>query len=299
MSIRKAAQRVGQFLQALVWPSITIHAERPSEQVADVGAKAASVLAVEGTASAPSTHRTGSGRVVPKPASALPPLPTKLAGRRVDGWKAPPPTDLVEAGASTWAEGRHFELAVLDASESMFQAADGPRRVDILLAEFGRYADRLRRWPDLRPRVAVVWFTGEAFLGCAWTDRLDGLHERLMCALPLPGATNFASALRATYAMLTARPFPEGAHVVVRLFSDGQHLDDDEPTPIALAVKRLGVQVHTIGCAAQESDVDDDLMREIATRDEENNPRYTFAGDFDGLRGVFDRFTDGLERPRS
>lgn len=226
-------------------------------------------------------------------------LPQPPSGRHRFGWAAPAPTRLVEADQATWDRSTYFELAILDCSKSMFDAVSGQRRIDILLREVGGYCERLNTCRSIRPCFAVVWFREEAVLGLPWTDRLGDVRNTLPATMPAPGGTNFAAAFRAAVAMLTARPFPPDAQVVVRMYSDGLHLDTDEPGPIARVVRELGVAVHCIGCAASEADLDVDLLKSIATRDEEGVPRYNLAGDNESLREVLDSAMHGLERPQS
>ena len=245
--------------------------------------------------------RDGSSASVPAP-SERPPLvelPPPPPGRHRFGWAAPVPTRLIEVNQATWNRSRYFELAALDCSKSMFEAAGGQRRMDILLHELGTYFQRLSACGDLRPCLAVVWFKDEAVLGLPWTDRVGDVQRALPATMPAPGGTNFAAALRAVAAMLTARAFPPESHVVVRLYSDGLHLDPDEPGPLAGVVKKLGVEVHCIGCASTEADLDVELLKCIATRDEEGVPRYHPAGDNQSLREAFDGIIHGLERPQS
>lgn len=76
-------------------------------------------------------------------------------------------------------------------------------------------------------------------------------------------------------------------HVVC--LSDGGWNDGDDPNPIASELKARGVVIDCIGIGGSPADVNEDLMRKIASTDRQGNPRYRFIGDTTALIQEFQK----------
>ncbi len=65
----------------------------------------------------------------------------------------------------------------------------------------------------------------------------------------------------------------------VILLTDGDHNEGGSPAKIAKRLKNAGVIIECIGIAGQSSEVNETLLKKIASLDEQGNPRYCFIGD--------------------
>ncbi len=67
------------------------------------------------------------------------------------------------------------------------------------------------------------------------------------------------------------------------LLSDGQHNTGVSPVAVASRLKGAGVTIDCIGIAGRPDSVDEDLLKEIASRNPDGSIRYCFIGDSDAL----------------
>ena len=63
------------------------------------------------------------------------------------------------------------------------------------------------------------------------------------------------------------------------LLTDGEHLGDENPIHIATRLKRAGVIIDCIGIGGSPKDVDEKLLKQIASRNPNGSIRYCFIGD--------------------
>jgi len=78
------------------------------------------------------------------------------------------------------------------------------------------------------------------------------------------------------------------------LLSDGGHNGSIDPIPAARRLLSSGVEVDCIGIGGSNADVDEGLLKEIASRDEQGRPRYWFIGDRTGLIRKFEHLASSL-----
>lgn len=67
------------------------------------------------------------------------------------------------------------------------------------------------------------------------------------------------------------------------MLTDGGHNGGGSPVKVAERLKKRGVTIECIGIAGNPSDVDEAMLRKIASIDRHGNPMYCFIGDTDGL----------------
>lgn len=65
----------------------------------------------------------------------------------------------------------------------------------------------------------------------------------------------------------------------IHLLSDGEHLHGTSPLPIATALKSAGVIIDCIGIGGTPADVDEAMLKAIASRNPDGSIRYSFIGD--------------------
>ena len=63
------------------------------------------------------------------------------------------------------------------------------------------------------------------------------------------------------------------------LLTDGEHLGDENPIHIATRLKKTGVIIDCIGIGGSPRNVDEKLLKQIASRNRNDSIRYCFIGD--------------------
>ena len=67
------------------------------------------------------------------------------------------------------------------------------------------------------------------------------------------------------------------------LLTDGDHLGAGDPTIISTRLKNAGIVIDCIGIGGSSKDVNEKLLKQIASKDEDGAPRYCFIGDTSSL----------------
>lgn len=83
-------------------------------------------------------------------------------------------------------------------------------------------------------------------------------------------------------------------HII--LLSDGYNTCPKSPLGIADFLKSEGIVIDCIGIGNHPSKVDEKLLRNIASRDEQGRPRYSFIGDKGNLIRKFEQLTNRLRQ---
>jgi hypothetical protein len=65
----------------------------------------------------------------------------------------------------------------------------------------------------------------------------------------------------------------------ILILSDGGHNGPTSPLPVARRLKAGEVEIDAIGIGGTKKEVDEDLLKEIASQDEAGKPRYWYIGD--------------------
>jgi hypothetical protein len=160
-------------------------------------------------------------------------------------------------------------------------------------------------------RVAIISFGDSARVihAPAWVGLYFESLTRSLDRLEIEGSTNMGAGLRIAEAFvhgknvvpgngakgrsLLARlfladegPSPDGLQQVphgvthrVLLLTDGGHNGDVDPLPVARRLKATGVVIDALGIGGSPGDVDEDLLRELASMGPDGKPRYAFIGD--------------------
>jgi hypothetical protein len=67
------------------------------------------------------------------------------------------------------------------------------------------------------------------------------------------------------------------------MLTDGEHNGGGSPVKVAERIKSKGVIIECVGIAGDRKDVDEQILKKIASRDENGTPRYCFIGDSETL----------------
>ena len=181
-------------------------------------------------------------------------------------------------------------VLVIDASLSMDQKDWPPSRLDGARQSGISYVRELaEREPD--SRVAVVSYSDEADLMCELTSARD--WELLKAALDrirTGCCTNISAGLNAAFKILRASRRVRQAV----LLTDGLANTGPDPRPIAKRLRQYAI-IECVGIGRQ-SEVDENLLREIASTDSNDRKRYRWIGNAKDLEQHYRKLAGRITR---
>jgi hypothetical protein len=187
---------------------------------------------------------------------------------------------------------------LIDYSGSMFDTDYKPSRQQGAIEANRRFIDaKASQFPD--DQIGIIGFNEGAYLlqsAMAAGAGRQSLRDSLADDIPGAGSTNFTYALElAEELLLGTRSRRSGGSVSrflrslfdkpsctttrrIILLTDGQ---DSGGNSVAVAgrLKKAGVVIECIGIAGNRSDVGEDILKRIASKDQAGKPRYYFIGD--------------------
>ncbi len=193
-------------------------------------------------------------------------------------------------------------VSILTIDHSGSMAADDypPTRLDAAreaALEFTREKMRCGRTQDL-VGIAAFGCTGSVVLPPTAVQRIRPF-ESALAGLTVDGGTCFAAGLEAAksafegrsslglFDWLLAKPKAAACdpsmqkHVV--FLSDGHPADEAPAKRVSQKLKDAGVIIETVGIGGAPSDVGEEILKAMASLDENGNPRYRFIGDRQAL----------------
>ena len=173
-------------------------------------------------------------------------------------------------------------VLVLDASPSMLETDWPPSRLQAAQESAAAFCRCLAR-DEPEARIALVAYGGFAEILCPLTPARH-LNELLghIDRIRVVSATNIGDGTqKAAEALARAR----GTSQVV-LLSDGHNNTGPDPRPIAHKLKQSTV-IECIGIGGSPSDVDEELMKDIASAYPDGTKRYRWVGDPERLEEAF------------
>lgn len=182
-------------------------------------------------------------------------------------------------------------VIVIDASGSMLTKDWPPSRLDAAKGAAKAYCTQ-REVVDPSSSVAIVAFGCRGSKRCGLTPvtsekvlraAIDGIGDL--------GSTNMAEGLACTERLFGHR---RGMAEVIFL-SDG-HCTGRSPLPVAERLKRSGVCINCIGIGAEPADVDEGLLRAIASERTDRGKRYRWIGDGEQLVRHFEELAGRITR---
>ena len=183
-----------------------------------------------------------------------------------------------------------WSALVIDASGSM-QANDWPpSRLDAAKEAAKAYCDRLAQ-DEPNAHVAVIAYGDDALAMCGLTQVTKRRAlARAISRIDYLGYTNMRSGLQEAYQILYRR----GGDRQVLLLSDG-HNNDGNPCSVADALRCFSV-IDTVGIGGSPAEVDEELMRYIATEYPDGTKRYRWIGDKESLVAHFQELAGRIRR---
>lgn len=210
---------------------------------------------------------------------------------------------------------RQDTVLVVDCSWSMTERDYRPTRLDAAKASAKQYVNS-RAQVSPNDRVAVVSFSSRATRHCpleplgtrqkrvvkaikriqpdAYTAMGKGFREAERLLL----TEDDASAAGVWQWFLGDKP-PVSPNVLKRVvgLTDGDHNKGRHPLPIAERLKQAGVLIDCIGIGKDPSQVNEDLLRQLASKDELNGGvRYRFIDDAAQLQEYFRQLATRITR---
>ena len=189
-------------------------------------------------------------------------------------------------------------VLTLDRSFSMTSVDCPPSRLEAAIEASCAYLARLL---CLRPdcNVAAVSFSDTASVLCPWTNvralgALEATRAMWLQACRESGLdqTGIGEGLQEALSLVTAQR--EATQVV--LLTDGHQNTGVDPLCIAPQLKRVAT-VAVVGIGGSPSDVDENLLRTVASSDAYGRPRYRWIGDDrEALIAHYERLAGGLAR---
>ncbi|MDY7108004.1 MAG: vWA domain-containing protein [Planctomycetota bacterium] len=182
-------------------------------------------------------------------------------------------------------------VLVLDASGSMASFDWPPSRIEAAKqAARAFWRRRAEALPDAR--VALVAYSTSAQLLCQPTSvRDEPALDTAIDGLRPGGTTNMQAGLELAWQLLDGTRSQGPGEIV--LLTDGLNNQQD-PRPVAEAIKQFAI-VNTVGIGAR-NEVDESLLRTLASEYPDGRKRYRWIGDKEGLIGHFRSLGAGIRK---
>lgn len=188
-------------------------------------------------------------------------------------------------------EGPRDCALVLDVSPSMEAKDWKPTRLAGAQNAAKTYCARLGS-EEPEARVAIISYGGRATACRSLTPAYD--QPSLVSgieSMSVIGSTNITAGLQAAHKLLEGSPRP----CQVVLLTDGEHNKGVGPRGIA-GVLRQYATLEIVGIGGSPADVNESLLREIASAYPDGSKRYRWIGDPERLEEHFHRLAGGLSR---
>lgn len=219
-------------------------------------------------------------------------------GLVVENQAAPPPAGPIDSGPAlppkaAWPRLSQDTVFVIDRSRSMGRHDYCPTRLD---GGKQGVCTALANRADVSSddRVGLVAFNEEAIVACPLVplEQAGRLKKKLVRLAPDDG-TDIAQGLKAAREVFgKAGPPSRGRLRRVLLLTDGH---GGHPKRAAKALKtRDAVLVEVIGIGGSPTDVNESLLRQVATTDSDRFTHYWFINDSAGLIRQYERLATGL-----
>ena len=182
-------------------------------------------------------------------------------------------------------------VLVIDASPSMEYTDWKPSRLQAAEDAAKAYVKRLKNGAP-NTRVAVVAYHQHARTVCKLTpvERDDYLTKRID-GISTNSATNITAGLEGAHSILKK---VNGKRQVV-LLTDGEHNYGPKPHDVATELRKIAV-LEIVGIGGSPADVDEKLLKSIASAYPDGRKRYHWIGDKEELVVHFEQLAGRLAR---
>lgn len=182
-------------------------------------------------------------------------------------------------------------IVLLDISSSLDGTDWPPSRLAGAKEATCAYVRRLRA-RDQAALLAIVCYDENARIACPPTCAAEQRTiEQLLDGVNSGGCTNITAGLEQALSLLTQSP---GEKQVI-LLTDGHHNHGASPIEAAAAIRRLAT-LECVGIGGSPEEVDEELLRSIASSRPDGSKRYRWIGDPEGLVQHFEDLANGITR---
>ena len=222
----------------------------------------------------------------------------------------------LKAATRAKAEAKELIYVLIDYSPSMESGDYLPsRRLGAIEANRRLIEAKAASFGD--DRIGIIAFSGDArclHRPVAAGTHCDELYQSLGRDVSVSGGTDFSAALELAEEKLFGRRTAsvssgwlgrivgglfgsfdsetpanrspkanDGLTRRIIMLTDGEHNGDGDPVQVADRLKKAGVIIECIGIAGSPNEVDEAMLKRIASRDGTGKPRYCFIGDTTSL----------------
>jgi Ca-activated chloride channel family protein len=175
---------------------------------------------------------------------------------------------------------------VIDTSPSMEEKDYPPSRLAAAKSAAEQFVSQ-RKASGVEGRIGQVHFGEIASVGCRLTPcENDGAIKASIEKMSVIQGTNITSGLLAAESLFN-QSRKRGAVQEVRLLTDGTHNVGPLPHEVAERMKGQGCIIYTLGIGGHRKAVDEALLKQICSRNENGEPLYEFISDRQGLMRYF------------
>lgn len=201
------------------------------------------------------------------------------------------PDSRIRVVSPSTGTGDRDAVLVIDASGSMLDTDWKPCRLDAAKQAASQYTLRLASdEPDAS--VAVVRYGESADVMCGLTPVSNRASiEKAVQAISICGSTNLTAGLKEALRIL--RNSHRSCQVVA--LTDGHHNAGRGPKSVADSLRKIAT-LECVGIGGCPSDVDEDLLKAIASPHPDGSPRYRWIGDKERLVEHFHNLAGRLAR---
>lgn len=168
-------------------------------------------------------------------------------------------------------------ILVLDNSGSMEDTDWKPSRIAGAQEAALAYVDRLAA-EQPTAHVAIVGYADIATISCSLTlvIQREKFVKKLHSSDMEPfGSTNITAGLEEAHVILLKRKHTPPTQVV--LLTDGDHNEGRCPNEIAAKLRKIAT-LECVGIGGRPDDVNEDLLKDIASKNKDGSPRYRWIG---------------------
>lgn len=198
---------------------------------------------------------------------------------------------LFRAGAPAMASlpiGPYLNAIVLDKSGSMDNSDFHPSRIAAAKNAIEVFAAR-RAQLSPKDRLAIIGFDDYARVYLPWSLAGQDLSKALR-RIVADGGTDLEAGLNQAYQMILWK-MSSALMPRILLLSDGH---GDDPIKRAKQIKDHGILIQVIGIGGQPSDVDEAVLKAIATTDASGFTHYWFINDSQSLIDQYEQLSTGI-----
>ena len=190
----------------------------------------------------------------------------------------------------TMLPGPYLTAAVIDQSGSMAYKDFRPSRIEAGKEAIIAFAAK-RAMLSPKDQLTIIGFNTDANVYLPWSSVCDcQAISRALCQIEADGGTELAQGLMAAQLMILTAVNP-GYKLRILLLTDGHGGD---PIELAEYVKAHGILIQVIGIGGGRLDVNEIVLKAVATTDSSGFIHYWFIKDSQSLVEHYEKLSTGI-----